>query len=192
VFFGPSFDDVSSFSTSVMVLQVGIKVERKLSDFSVKKWKRNENMKMETEFSRNGNGNSLAEVETETEQRFPVEQMRKRKLPFLTNMEFPFMVVLMANLACPIYDLVILNRQNNSSPTPSLHRVIVTGLGHKFFDFLDFLEFFCMIQVVSWFRQSSVFRPRLHRIRSIFVSESICFHICFRCFRIRFCFRIKI
>jgi hypothetical protein len=73
-----------------------MKMERKLSDFSAKKWKRNENMKKETEFLRNGNGNSLAEVETETERRFPVEQMRKRKLPFPTNMGFPFMVVLMA------------------------------------------------------------------------------------------------
>jgi hypothetical protein len=27
-----------------------MKVERKLSDFSVEKWKQNENMKMETEF----------------------------------------------------------------------------------------------------------------------------------------------
>jgi hypothetical protein len=52
-----------------------MKVERKLSDFSAEKWKRNENMKMETEFLRNGNenGNSLAEVETETERRFLVE-----------------------------------------------------------------------------------------------------------------------
>jgi hypothetical protein len=58
----------------------------------------------------NGNRNSLAEVETETEQRFPVEQMRKRKFLFSTNMEFPFMVVLMDNLAGPICDLVILNR----------------------------------------------------------------------------------
>jgi hypothetical protein len=126
-----------------------MKVEQKLSDFSVKKWKRNENMKIETEFLRNGNGNSLAEGETE--RCFPVEQMRKRKLPFPTNMGFPFMVVLMVNLAGPICDLVILNHQSNPSPTPPLHRVIVTGLGHKFFDFLNFLEFFCMIQVVSWF-----------------------------------------
>jgi hypothetical protein len=96
----------------------------------------------------NGNGNSLAEVETETEQRFPVEQMRKWKLLFPSNMEFLFIIVLMANLAGPICDLVILNRQSNPSPTLPLHRVIVTGLGHKFFDFLDF---FCMIQVVSWF-----------------------------------------
>jgi hypothetical protein len=86
----------------------------------------------------NGNGNSLAEVETEMEQRFPVEHVRKRKLPFPTNMEFPFMVVLMANLAGPICNLVILNRQSNPFPTPPLHRVIVTGLGQKFFDFLDF------------------------------------------------------
>jgi hypothetical protein len=50
-------------------------------------------------------------------------------------MKFPFMVVLMANLAGPIYDLVLLNRQSNPSPTPPLHRVIMTGLGHKFFDF---------------------------------------------------------
>jgi hypothetical protein len=141
---------------------------------------------------RNGNGNSLAEVETETKQHFPVEQTRKQKFPFPTNMEFPFMVVLMDNLAGPICDLVILNRQSNPSPTPPLHRVIVTGLGHMVFDLLDFLEFFCMIQVVSWFRQSSVFRPRPHHIRSISVSGSICFHICFRCFRIHFCFRIKI
>jgi hypothetical protein len=90
-------------------------------------------MKIEMEFLQNRNGNSLAEVETEKEQRFPVLQMRKRKLPFPTNMEFPFMVVLMANLAGPIYDLVIPNRQSNPSPTPPLHRVIVTGLGHKFF-----------------------------------------------------------
>jgi hypothetical protein len=62
------------------------------------------------------------------------------------------MVVLMANLVDPICDLVIPNRQSNPFPTPPLHRVIVTGLGHKFFDFLDFLEFFCMILVVSWFR----------------------------------------
>jgi hypothetical protein len=102
------------------------------------------------------------------------------------------MVVLMANLASPICDLAILNRQKNPSPTPPLHWVIVRGLGHKFFDFLDVLEFFYMIQVVSWFRQSSAVRPCLHRICSIFVSESICFHICFRCFRIHFCFCIKI
>jgi hypothetical protein len=38
----------------------------------------------------NGNGIFLAEVETETEQRFPAEQMWKRKFPFPTNMEFPF------------------------------------------------------------------------------------------------------
>jgi hypothetical protein len=169
-----------------------MKVERKLSDFSTEKWKWNKNMKMETKILRNGNRNSLAEVETEMERRFPVEQMRKRKLSFPTNMEFLFMVVLMANLAGLICDLVILNCQNNSSPTPPLHRVIVTGLGHKFFDFLDFLEFFCMIQVVSWFRQSSDFRPSPHRIRSIFVFKSIYFHICFWCFRIHFCFRIKI
>jgi hypothetical protein len=31
-------------------MAIGMKVERKLSDFSVEKWKRNENMKMETEF----------------------------------------------------------------------------------------------------------------------------------------------
>jgi hypothetical protein len=90
----------------------------------------------------NGNKNSLAEVKTETEQRFPVEWMRKRKFPFLTTIEFLFMVVLMDNLAGPICDLVILNRQSNPSHTPSLHRVIVTSLGHKFFDSLDFLEFF--------------------------------------------------
>jgi hypothetical protein len=134
----------------------------------------------------------LAEAETETEQRFLVEQRRKRKLLFLTNMAFPFMVVLMANLAGPICDLVILNYQSNPSPTPPLHRVIMTGLGHKFFDFLAFLEFFCMIQVVSWFRQSSAFRPCPHHIHSIFVSKSICFHICFWCFHFCFGFRIKI
>jgi hypothetical protein len=41
---------------------------------------------------RNGNGNGifLAGVETEMEQRFLAEQMRKRKFPFPTNMEFPF------------------------------------------------------------------------------------------------------
>jgi hypothetical protein len=171
-----------------------MKVERKLSDFSAEKWKQNKNMKMETEFcgSGNGNGNSLAEVETKTKQRFPVEQMRKWKFPFPTNMEFSFMVVLMDNLEGPICDLVILNHQSNPSSTPPLHQVTVTGLGHKFFDLLDFLEFFCMIQVVFWFRQSSAFCPRLHSIRSISVSGSICFHICFRCFRIRFYFRIKI
>jgi hypothetical protein len=31
-------------------LWLGMKVERKLSDFSVKKWKHNKNMKMEMEF----------------------------------------------------------------------------------------------------------------------------------------------
>jgi hypothetical protein len=69
-----------------------MKVERKLSDFSAEKRKRNENIKakteicgteMETEFF-------LAKVETETERRFPAEQMRKRKVSFPTNMEFPF------------------------------------------------------------------------------------------------------
>jgi hypothetical protein len=69
-----------------------MKVARKLSDFSVKKWKQNENMKikaeicgteMETEFF-------LAEVETEMERRFPAEHMRKWKFPFLTNTEFLF------------------------------------------------------------------------------------------------------
>jgi hypothetical protein len=69
-----------------------MKVERKLSDFSAEKRKRNENMEtkteicgmeMETDFF-------LAEVETEMEQRFPAEQMRKRKFPFLTNTESPF------------------------------------------------------------------------------------------------------
>jgi hypothetical protein len=69
-----------------------MKVERKLSDFSAGKRKRNENMEtkteicvteMETEFF-------LAEVETEMEQRFPTEQMRKRKFPFLPITEFPF------------------------------------------------------------------------------------------------------
>jgi hypothetical protein len=59
---------------------LGMKVERKLSDFFAEKWKRNENMKMKTEFLQNGNGNgnSLAEVETEMEWCFSVEQMRKR------------------------------------------------------------------------------------------------------------------
>jgi hypothetical protein len=32
----------------------------------------------------------LTEVETEMEQRFPAEQMWKRKFPFPTNTEFPF------------------------------------------------------------------------------------------------------
>jgi hypothetical protein len=31
-------------------LEIGMKVERKLSDFSAEKWKRNEYMKMKTEF----------------------------------------------------------------------------------------------------------------------------------------------
>jgi hypothetical protein len=130
-------------------------------------------MKMETEFSWNGNenGNSLAEVETEMERRFPVEQMRKRKLPFPTNMEFPFMVVLMANLTGPICDLVILNRQNNPSPTLPLHRVIVIGLGYKFFDFLDFLEFFLH-------DSSGLLVPTI--ICFLFVSAPYSFHICFR------------
>jgi hypothetical protein len=68
-----------------------MKVERKLADFSAEKQKRNENMEtkmeicgMETEtdfFGESGNGK---------EQRFPAEQMRKRKFPFSTNTEFPF------------------------------------------------------------------------------------------------------
>jgi hypothetical protein len=69
-----------------------MKVERKFSNFFAEKRKQNENVKietkicgteMETEFF-------LAEVETEMEQRFPAEQMRKRKFPFPANTEFPF------------------------------------------------------------------------------------------------------
>jgi hypothetical protein len=66
-----------------------MKVERKLSDFFVEKLKHIENMKTETEICRTETI-FLAEVETEMEQRFPAEQMRKRRFPFLANTEFPF------------------------------------------------------------------------------------------------------
>jgi hypothetical protein len=66
-----------------------MKVERKLSEFSAEKRKQNENMKTKTEIC---GIFFLAEVEMETERRFSAEQMRKRKFPFLTNMEFRFMV----------------------------------------------------------------------------------------------------
>jgi hypothetical protein len=38
------------------------------------------------------------------------------------------------------------------TPTPLLYWVILIGLGNKFFDLLDLLEFCCMIYVVFWFR----------------------------------------
>jgi hypothetical protein len=62
-----------------------MKVERKLSDFSAEKRKRNENMETKTEMDF-----FLAKVETEMEQRFPAEQMRKQKFPFPTNTEVSF------------------------------------------------------------------------------------------------------
>jgi hypothetical protein len=69
-----------------------MKVERKLSDFSVEKWKQNENMETKTEICGTETETEffLAEVETEMEQRFSAEQMRKWKFPFLTNMKFPY------------------------------------------------------------------------------------------------------
>jgi hypothetical protein len=69
-----------------------MKVERKLSDFSAEKWKKNENIEKKNGnlLNENGNGIFLAEVETEMEQRFPAEQMRKRKFPFPTTTEFLF------------------------------------------------------------------------------------------------------
>jgi hypothetical protein len=51
----------------------------------------------------------------------------------------------MANLADLICDIVILNYQSNPLILPPLHRVILIGLGNKFFDSLDLLEFCCMI-----------------------------------------------
>jgi hypothetical protein len=71
-----------------------MKVERKLSDFSAEKWKRNENMKTKTKIcvTEMETGFFFAKVEMETERHFLAEQMRKRKFPFLTNMEFRFMV----------------------------------------------------------------------------------------------------
>jgi hypothetical protein len=66
---------------------VGMKVERKLSDFSAEKWKcENGNGNLR---NKNGNGIFLAKVETKMEQRFPAEQMRKRKFLFPANTEFP-------------------------------------------------------------------------------------------------------
>jgi hypothetical protein len=68
-----------------------MKVERKLSDFSAKKRKWNENMKTKTEIcGTEKKGIFLAKVEMETERRFPAEQMRKRKFLFPTNTEFLF------------------------------------------------------------------------------------------------------
>jgi hypothetical protein len=54
-----------------------MKVERKLSDFSAEKQKRNENMKMEMEICGTETKMDffLAEVETELERRFLAEQM---------------------------------------------------------------------------------------------------------------------
>jgi hypothetical protein len=69
-----------------------MKLERKISDFSSEKWKQNENMETKTKIYGTETETEffLAEVETEMERRFLAEQMRKRKFPFLTNMEFPF------------------------------------------------------------------------------------------------------
>jgi uncharacterized membrane protein len=67
-----------------------MKVERKHSDFSAEKRKRNENMETKTEICGTETNFFFAEVETEMEQCFPAEQMRKQKFPFPTNTEFMF------------------------------------------------------------------------------------------------------
>jgi hypothetical protein len=127
-------------------------------------------------------------VKTEMEQRFPAKQMRKRKFPFLTNTEFSFLVILHGRSSRPNMWSCHIELSKQPTPTPHLHWVILTGLGNKLFDLVELLEFCCMIYVVFRF----AFCLCLHRICSISVSESICFHIYFRCFCIRFCFCIKI
>jgi hypothetical protein len=49
---------------------------------------------------------------------FWAEQMQKQKILFSTNTKFSLWLFCMANLAGPICDLVILNRQSKPSPIP--------------------------------------------------------------------------
>jgi hypothetical protein len=88
-----------------------------ISDFSVEKWKRNEKIENGNGNLRNGNGNGifLTEVETEMERRFLVEHMRKWKILFLANMEFPFYGCFAWLEPCHIK----LSKQ--PTPTPPLH-----------------------------------------------------------------------
>jgi hypothetical protein len=87
-------------------------------------------------------------VETKTEQRFPAEQMRKRKFSFPTNTEFPFYGCFVWPIYQPQY--VALSCWTVKATHPYF-LVTVTGVGKKFFYLLDLLEFFYMIQVVSSF-----------------------------------------
>jgi hypothetical protein len=54
------------------------------------------------------------------------------------------------------------------------------------------LGFFCMIQGISWFHQTSASTPSPHHIRYAYASDNICFHIYFWSFCICLCFRKNI
>jgi hypothetical protein len=90
-----------------------MKVERKLSDFSVEKLKHNENMKTETKicrtktyfFGRSGNRNGTA-FSGRTDAEMEVSVFGQYKISILW-------LFYMANLAGLICDLVILNYQSN-------------------------------------------------------------------------------
>jgi hypothetical protein len=74
---------------------VGMKVEWKDSDFSVEKWKLNENVEMKTEFCKTKKKrNSFGGSGNKIERQFPVEQMRKRNFRFRLIWNFRFTIVL--------------------------------------------------------------------------------------------------
>jgi hypothetical protein len=131
-------------------VQVEMKVERKLSDFSTEKQKQNENMKTKTEI-----------CGTEIEREFFWRKWKqKRNIVFWRNScrngsfcfrlirNFCFMVVLYGKSSRSNMWLCHIELSKQPTPTLQLHWVILTDLGNKFFVLLNLLEFCCMIQVV--------------------------------------------
>jgi hypothetical protein len=144
-----------------------MKVERKLSNFSAKKGKRNKNMKTKTKICGTKMKTEIfwRKWKRKRNDVFLAEQMLKRKFPFPTNMEFHFIVVLHSQSSRSNVWSCHIELSKQPTPTLQLHWVILTGLENKFFVYLTCLSF------TAWFRWSfgSDNHPIFVRVRTVFV-----------------------
>jgi hypothetical protein len=113
--------------------------------------------------NRNENGNFVAEVKTEMERR---NRCGNGSFCFRLIQIFRFMVVLHSQYSRPNMWLCHIKLSKQTTPTPPLHQVILSGLRNKFFDLLDLLEYSYMI---LWYFGSDN-HPLFIRVHTVFIS----------------------
>jgi hypothetical protein len=131
-----------------MCLYVTSKYIGNFSTFLTKKWKQNENTETGKGILWNKNQNRFFfwhKLETKWNGVFRPNRPGNGIFIFLLIWIFNFIVFFIANLVDPVCDHVKTNCQRDPFPTTTLHRVMLKALGNRFFDFLDLLEFLCMI-----------------------------------------------